>query len=95
MCSTLVTLRLNSDEATMLDAISKSKDRGDMNRSEMLRLLIRREFSRRTQGTSKVAPSEYSSEFRNGRPRRPQPKPMIHSFLMAEAKAECARTNDL
>lgn len=94
MCSTVITLRLNSDELSMLDAVTRSKDRGDINRSEMLRLLIRREFLRRTEGTSKVQASSYSSEFRNGRPRaQKEPRPMIEQFIMAEAKRELANTN--
>lgn len=92
MSSRIIPTRLTDEELTMLDAICRSKDRGDINRSEMLRLLIRREFTRRTEGTSKIRSADYCSEFRNGRPRRQEPKPMMHSFLMAAAKEECSNT---
>lgn len=66
--STVVMVRLNPEELRMLDTICKSKDRGDFNRSELLRLLIHREHARRTTGRSKVSDSDVLSDTRVGRP---------------------------
>jgi hypothetical protein len=47
MASKIVPLRLTNIELEMLDAVSKSSVRGDLSRSETLRLLIHREYNRR------------------------------------------------
>lgn len=52
----------------MLDACRSSKELGELNRSEFIRLLIRREGKRRTTGHSKVSTNEVMSDARNGRP---------------------------
>lgn len=61
-------VRLNTEELAMLDHVAESKERGDYNRSEIIRLLIRREFNRRTTGSSKVDHSDVATDFRIGRP---------------------------
>lgn len=66
----IVPVRLNEDELVMLDMIRCSEDRGNLNRSEMLRLLIHREHLRRTAGRSKIPTRVVSSDFRVGRPRK-------------------------
>lgn len=47
MKSTVITLRLTDEELKMLDRIKLSSVRGDLSRSELLRLLLHREFRRR------------------------------------------------
>lgn len=63
----MIPLRLKPEEVEMLDKICRSEG-GSRNRSELLRLLIHREYGRRTRGRSTVAESAVSSEWRNGRP---------------------------
>lgn len=59
----------------------------------MVRLLIRREYNRRTQGTSQVKASDYAREFRIGRPKQKEARPMIEQFILAEAHRELAATS--
>lgn len=66
--SFIVMVRFQPDELRMLDMVAESKERGDYNRSEIIRLLVRREFNRRTTGTSKVAHQDVATDFRIGRP---------------------------
>lgn len=70
MSSEAIKVRLNAEEIAMLDLIRISESRGEYNRSEMLRLLIHREHSRRTTGKSVVAGSDVQSENRVGRPKK-------------------------
>lgn len=65
-----VTIRLNQEEAEMLAKISSSASSGTYNHAEIIRLLIRREYMRRTQGTSKVKDSDIRSDVRTERPRK-------------------------
>lgn len=67
--SQIIHVRLTAEEVAALDHCCKSED-GDRNRSELLRLLILREFKRRTTGRSVVEDREVSSEWRVGRPRK-------------------------
>jgi len=69
MNSQVITVRLRSSEVAKLLRIKDSETRGDLNQSEMIRLLIHREHDRRFERTSQVAPANYQSEHRNGRPR--------------------------
>ena len=69
MKSTLVPVRLNAEEIEMLDKCRSSKELGELNRSEFLRLLIRREGKRRSTGRSVVGGNEVASDMRNGRPK--------------------------
>lgn len=69
MKSTLVPVRLNAEEIAMLDACRVSKDHGELNRSEFLRLLIRREGGRRANGRSAVSTGTVMSDARTGRPK--------------------------
>lgn len=71
MKSHMLTTRLNSEEYIALRKICKSNDRGDLNPSEMVRLLILREHNRRFKGTSKVT-TGINSELRTGRPTDPK-----------------------
>lgn len=68
--SQYIPFRVKDDEAEMLDTICKSESNGTLKRSEMIRLLIHREYKRRTTGKSVVKASEYSSDFRIGKPRK-------------------------
>lgn len=72
--TTIVSVRLNDPELQMLDKIVASDTRGRLTRSEMIRLLIHREYNRRTAGTSKTEPALYQSDFRSGRPRKDKEK---------------------
>lgn len=53
----------------MLDAVRKSTRRGDLIRSELLRLLIHGEHRRRQTGRSAVPMRVIDTENRTGRPR--------------------------
>lgn len=64
MKSQIIPVRLRPHEVSMLNKICKSGVRGDLTRSEMIRLLIHREYTRRTQNTSVVAAGAYESESR-------------------------------
>jgi len=66
--SKIVALRLGPDEFEMLSKVKLSEVRGDLNNSEMFRLLLRREFERRF-GGGQVKSAQYSTEFRIGRPK--------------------------
>lgn len=68
MKATIVTIRLQPREVEMLDRVRISKDEGERNRSEILRLLLHREYGRRTNGRSVVAGNAIASDMRNGRP---------------------------
>lgn len=63
-------VRLTEDEWEMVRKILSSDDRGTLSVSEVFRLLLHREFKRRTTGRSAVAGHEISSDFRTGRPRK-------------------------
>lgn len=67
MSSKIVPVRLNEEEQQMLTAICRSAVSGDLTPSEKIRQLIHREFNRR-QGLEKPDPSDYTREFRTGRP---------------------------
>lgn len=67
MGSKIITLRLNQAEQDMLAKVCHNPN-GDLNPSELLRLLLHREFTRRTTGKSVVPERAISSEWRNGRP---------------------------
>lgn len=69
--SSVIHVRLTARELAALDHCRSSED-GKRNRSELVRLLIMREFRRRTTGKSVVADSEVSSEWRVGRPPTPR-----------------------
>jgi hypothetical protein len=69
MQSKIIRVRLKPHELEMLSQILSSEERGKMNQSEMIRLLIHREFLRRTTGKSKVLGNAVSSDMRVGRPR--------------------------
>jgi hypothetical protein len=58
-----ITLRLSDDELSKLNELTASEHRGLENRTELLRLLIAREFNR-----SKGLAKEWQSAFRIGRP---------------------------
>lgn len=73
MKSTTVQVRFTDQELGMLDAVCESGERGKLNRSELLRLLVHREFLRRTTGKSAVEVSAISSDFRTGRPKNAKP----------------------
>lgn len=79
----IITLRLQADEVAALEKICQSKVRGDLNRSEMLRLLIRREYQRRFGGGGGVGGHEYSTECRQGRPAANR------NTLISEVESSC------
>jgi len=66
--STIITLRLNDVEIEALDAVTRSDLRGNLTRSETIRLLVLREWKRRSTGRSRVSSNEYMSDVRMGRP---------------------------
>ncbi len=66
--SFVVPVRLKAEELRMLDAIRGSDILLTANRSEVIRLLIRREWGRRNGGSSVVKGSEVATDFRTGRP---------------------------
>lgn len=66
--SKIVAVRLGPDELDMLAKVKLSEVRGDLNNSEMVRLLVRREYERRF-GGGQVKAAQYSSAFRVGRPK--------------------------
>lgn len=68
--SKVVPVRLRADELKMLKFCCSSRD-GDLNVSELFRMLLHREYSRRKTGTSVVKHNTISSEWRNGRPSEP------------------------
>lgn len=70
MPSRIIPVRLNTAEQEMLATCQASDVRGDMNASELFRLLLHREYNRRVKGTSKVSPGAIASESRNGRPKK-------------------------
>lgn len=53
----------------MVERVRKSAERGELTASELVRLLIHREFKRRTTGHSVVNTNDISGEMRTGRPR--------------------------
>jgi hypothetical protein len=67
--SKILTLRLRDDEVEMLARCCRSEE-AQRNPSELLRLLLHREYYRRTTGKSVVAENTISSEWRTGRPRQ-------------------------
>lgn len=68
MDSKVIHVRLSAAEVDMLAKISSSRSDGDRNTSEVVRLLIRREYGRRTNGRSVVSWNEVASDVRTGRP---------------------------
>lgn len=72
--TTIVPARLRDDELMMLDYCRNADGRSNvvatLNRSELIRLLILREYKRRTTQKSVVASKEYSTDFRTGQPRK-------------------------
>lgn len=74
MKSTTVQVRFTDQELGMLDQVCSSEDRGKLNRSELIRLLVHREYLRRTTGKSAVELSTISSDFRTGRPKNAKPE---------------------
>lgn len=64
----VICVRLNPDEVRKLERLSKRE--GIENRSEVLRLLVLREYSRSAVGRSAIKGAEYATAFRNGRPRQ-------------------------
>ena len=72
MASKIIGVRLNDDEQRMLLEICPSDRLGDMNPSELIRLLIRREHARRKTGRSAIEGKAVSTDYRTGRPRRPK-----------------------
>lgn len=69
MSSNIITVRLNTDEVNMLDFCRLSDIRGDVCRGELFRLLLRREYNRR-KALGAPTPSDYQTDFRQGRPRK-------------------------
>lgn len=67
--SQIIHVRLNAVESEALAYCCKSED-GNRNPSELVRLLLMREWRRRTTGRSVVQDKDISSEWRQGRPRR-------------------------
>lgn len=68
----ILNVRLNQQEVSMLEHLlsARSHMSSRKNASELVRLLIRREYSRRTVGKSVVETGEYSTDARLGRRRR-------------------------
>jgi hypothetical protein len=67
--STIVPCRLRAAELAALDDIRTRVNGGEVNRSEMIRLLIIREHVKRTTGEqANVTGGMYYSDFRSGRP---------------------------
>lgn len=69
MKSSIQRVRLQPHETEMLALICESGDRGKLNPSEMIRLLIHREWTRRTTGKSAIQTNAVASDFRTGRPK--------------------------
>jgi len=67
--SKMVGVRLNTVEQVMLAKCQKSNSRGDLNASEFFRLLLRREYGRRFGDSDDAKPKEFSTDFRQGRPK--------------------------
>jgi hypothetical protein len=67
MASKALQIRLRPDEWEMLTRVCEGEVK--RNPSEMMRLLLQREFYRRTTGKSVVPESAVCTEFRDGRPR--------------------------
>ena len=65
--SVRITIRLSDEEAKKLSDILTSEKLGDHCKSEMVRLLIHREYNRR-KGIAKPKPQEYQTDHRKGRP---------------------------
>jgi hypothetical protein len=69
-----VPIKLNAEEFAMLNHCCNPRcdagGHGKINRSELIRLLIRREYLRRTTGKSVVKNADYSSDWRAGRPKK-------------------------
>jgi hypothetical protein len=70
MKSTIIQVRLNDEELAMIDRVRQSNERGELTRSELVRLLLHREFHRRTSGRSVVSTNAISGEMRTGRPKK-------------------------
>lgn len=66
MKSQILHLRLQPDEWEMLSHVCGGEVK--RNKSEMIRLLLHREYYRRTTGKSVVPDGNIATEFRNGRP---------------------------
>lgn len=67
--SKVLTIRLSPAELAMLDMVRRSDVRGDLTPSELVRLLLHREYNRR-QGLPAPTPAAYQTDFRNFRPRK-------------------------
>jgi hypothetical protein len=75
--STLVPVRLRADEIHALDDIRQNVNGETLNRSEMIRSLIVREYVRRSTGKSEFKSAIISSDFRHGRPSNTNQPPAI------------------
>lgn len=69
MNSKRVTFRLTADEHKKLLDVCASEVRGDLQESEMFRLLLHREWNRR-HGLPKPEPKDYQAAHRMGRPKK-------------------------
>jgi hypothetical protein len=69
MKSRIVRVRLKDQEWEQMQQMCDSAERGKLNASELIRLLLLREWKRRTTGKSAVANNEIASDMRSGRPR--------------------------
>jgi hypothetical protein len=64
----LLSVRLNADEAGMLDSMLGGEAAGTENRTEFVRLMIRREYNRRHK-LGKPLAKDWQTAMRIGRPR--------------------------
>jgi hypothetical protein len=69
MKSRIVRVRLKDGEFQQMQQMCNSDERGKLNPSELIRLLLLREWKRRTTGKSAVSNNEIASDMRTGRPR--------------------------
>jgi len=68
--SRVINVRLTPAESNMLDALLSSEKVGTLSVSEWVRMMIHREYGKRTNGKSKTSGSAYKSDVRTGRPSR-------------------------
>lgn len=69
MSSKRVTFRLTPDEHAKLLEVCASEIRGELQESEMFRLLLHREWNRR-KGLPAPEPKDYQAAHRMGRPKK-------------------------
>jgi hypothetical protein len=67
--SAIISIRLHPAEVQKVDALMQSNQVGCESRGEFFRLLLHREWGKRTRRCSKVSASEWQSAARIGRPR--------------------------